>query len=293
MKQKAAYFGMVLALAASAAVVSVADGAAKRNAKAGEKLTLADAGRRVDALDTLLSFEFTPAQRSELKRMSGEIAAPAPADDPPDPKPGENTRAYRRAMNDLIAALAKLDVNNDADVAKVDDLREKSEKLAGELEYDLPDPPAPTPEALHKATDFLKTLSPRQLIAAIADVDPDEADPAVVLVDAVETKKSDKADESWDDARKEAATTAASLVDGPVGAETKALADKLSKWLDAAPELDDAAFAARRGEIEADARKVVGKTDGVLLLRHRLELDLAALLMNPELPEAVDALERK
>ena len=59
-------------------------------------------------------------------------------------------------------------------------------------------------------------------------------------------------------------------------------------WLKGPTESKDEITEARREIMEESARKIVGDVTSMQVLNHWMESEMAALLSNPQLPQAID-----
>jgi hypothetical protein len=285
-----AALGIVLTLATAAPAV----GKPRKSKKPPSEPTmpLAALVQRVAALEALDTYDFTPAQVAALRKASAEATA-ALAKSPPlpvakEPKPSKDLDAYRKALSELADALADPD-RDDADDAKLEELRNRAEGLADQVAVDPPPQVGPPDVARRAALDLARQLKASQVAAALAEDADVIADPADLALDAAEAKKALREQKAWPAVRDEAATEVAFLVAGWDAAAAKPVAERVGKWLESCPDLDGTAFAAAKAGLEADARKVVGPVDGWAVARHWVERDLAELLCNPQLSQAIDA----
>jgi hypothetical protein len=79
------------------------------------------------------------------------------------------------------------------------------------------------------------------------------------------------------------------LVAGMDQAQAKAIAGRVADWIKANRQTADGSEAARAA-LEESAKKVVGEVSPIDVLNHWLEGEMAELLSNPQLSDAIDAM---
>jgi GTP1/Obg family GTP-binding protein len=72
-------------------------------------------------------------------------------------------------------------------------------------------------------------------------------------------------------------------------AKAHAISQQVSQWLRDSDKLSDAEFATRRQVMEDSARKIVGDVPPMQVLNNWMQDQMAVLLSNPQLPQAIEA----
>ena len=159
----------------------------------------------------------------------------------------------------------------------------------------LDDDVDPTDAAKAAAPAVLKQFKASQIAAFLALHADQVVDPLEVLdsaLDAIRDTRSEGGATAAAEINTMTADTAASvsyLVCGSDAARAKTLAGQITSWLKAGSELSDKDFTAMETAREETAKKLLGDPDPIAVLSHWLDLQVAMLLSNPELPAAIDA----
>jgi hypothetical protein len=231
----------------------------------------------VSALSTLYDLDATPDQLKALHSLAADTVSKKPL--PPSPHPG---KPYRSALTALRDSYVKADDNEIGDC---------DERLAN-LEEKMDNPPDPhvdiTDAARQKTRDALKLFTPSQLANYISAHTDDAPDPAGTLLDALDTVRN-QPDKAFNTTRKQTADDVASLLAGPDSDKRKSLSDQVISLLDKAHSLSDDEFKTQKPDLEKQAHKLADPPDPAAVLTHWLHRDMAELLSNPQLPNALSA----
>ena len=243
---------------------------------------LNQASLRVSALGTLYDFDLAPEQLRSLRTAAAKTAS-------------TQHRTAVKANADLAKALADfqaalLTSKDDAAIAKA-----RTHVTEVSSDVDLDDDVMPTEAALAQAPAVRKQLKASQIAAFLASHADQVADPEEMLLaelDGIRDTRAEGGASAKTDAANLTTDTAVSvsyLVFGTDDAKAKPLATQITAWLNAAAALDDKDFAAQRTARQDAAKKMIGDVDPMAVLSHWLDLQIAQLLSNPELPAAIDA----
>ncbi len=228
----------------------------------------------VDALSTINDLHLTPSQLSALQDLAADTTAALPAG-------SMNVSAARAtALAELKAAL--LTGNDD----KIDDAEDNVSSLEDEDNGDDEPDIEPTDAAKGKVTQAIKLLTARQLAGYISANSDDVPDPAEILTDAV-NKCQDVSKDDYDSLKDDTTDQLGELAGGLSPTKTPAIIGKAARFLDAARKLSPTDFKNQLPPLQDEARKLGGSIDPVVCIRHWMESDLADLLSNPQLPQAL------
>lgn len=227
---------------------------------------------QVAALTALQELDLTADQLKQLEKIAEEIEpGKAPAAPP-------MSNDYRSAMSALRDALVADDDEKISDAQdKVDGIRDK-EKLDPDHDVD------PSESARKQSAAAIGILSSSQLAGFIAIHSEDVPDPVETLVDAV-VQSHDKPDE-YAAIKAEAVDQVSLLLAGFDKAAQQPIAQRAAEWIEQAHKAASSAEPDRT-ELESSARQIVGSPDPFLVLHHWMEREIAGLLANPELREAL------
>jgi hypothetical protein len=229
---------------------------------------------QVAALEMIQQLDLSADQMRAMQKL---VSGVKPATMPGRAKMNDE---YRNALTEYRKALVGGDEDKIADAEdKVAEIRDKDES-ASEPDIDA------TESARQAAPQLLAILHPSQIASYISDHADDVPDPLQTMLDALD-EMAGKSDEEYSSIKSEAADQAAMLL---VGVDPKAqepIAKKVSDWIDSAHKLSADELKAKRTTLEASAKEIVKQPDPLECLRHWLQRDLADLLANPELPEAL------
>jgi len=263
-----------------------ASAAKKKGGPKGEKPEeLVAVNDRVNAFEAIDAYEFTPAQIKALQKITFDLNVPERHI--PDPKPSKALSQYRTKLNELAEALE----SGKARESELDPLKEKVDDLADAADYDSPAAPEPSEFAKKAAVNFAQQLRANQLASSISLFAEQVVDPVVLAREAAEARKSAKGENQWSSVRDGAASEIGYLLAGRDVAGAKAVAEKVSVWLDANPDAESPVPEPKRLAVEQSAAKMLGDYDSWQVLRHWTERDLARVLSNPQLAAALKARE--
>jgi hypothetical protein len=263
-----------------------ASAAKKKAGPKGEKPEeLVQVNDRVIALEAIDGYEFTPAQIKALQKIAFDLNVPERHI--PDPKPSKALSQYRTKLNDLAEALE----SGKTQESELEPLKQKVDDLSESADYESPPAPEPSQAAKKAAVNFAQQLRSNQLASSISVFADEVVDPVVLSREAAEARKNAKAGNQWAAVRDGAASEIGYLLSGWDTAGAKAVAEKVSAWLDANPDVESPLPEAKRLAFEQSAAKMLGEFDSWQVLRHWTERDLARVLSNPQLSAALKARE--
>ncbi len=231
---------------------------------------------RNQALTTLWEIRATKPQLQALKKLANECA-----DDHPR-IPGQVGPKLRQTMEGLHDALVEA---KDEDL--IAGLQDQYDRETDARNIDLDDEVKLTQPAKQHAPDVLKMLSVRQLASFITYNEDLLVDPREELEDLVRKMKTIPPDK-WEAERDSVADDAGMLLAGLHDAKVKEVSDRVRQWLDKAHQLDDQAFTKKLPDLVADIPNVVGEVDSVQAIQHWARREIATLLSNSELTNAID-----
>lgn len=242
--------------------------------------SVVDLSVEVWALQALRDFDLSPDQLKALRAMSDHAASPLGQRD--DPKVADK---YVTKLTALRDALAK-----GTDDDEIDSLRDEVDAMQDDDDAaaDVDDSVTISDPARAKAPLALKLLSSSQVASYIAAYEDEAPDPVQSLMDAADDIRGTD-DEDAKDVADDAADEVGPLVAGLDVSRQKPVQEKVRAFLERARKMKEADFKAKRSELEKSAKDVVGDVDGLMILRHWMERDMAELLSNPQLPKAIDA----
>jgi hypothetical protein len=229
----------------------------------------------VDALSTLDDLNLTSDQLSTLKDMAKDTAGTL------SKTPTPITPEYLDAVRDLKSALlGKDDDKTDAAGDKAADLADKQE------DDSIPDV-VQSEAAKSKAAELLKLLSVKQAADYIAANADDIDEPVGLLIGAIHDCRG-LSDEDFAGLRDDTSQELAVFAAGANPAKPPAIVNKTNALLTRAHKMSDAEFSAQQSALEDEARKIAGGMEAIPNLRHWLENEMAELLSNPQLIQAID-----
>lgn len=255
------------------------DGDEARPARAGDLNRL---GMEVAALKILVSLSLDRAQMARMADLARGEAAESKGR-----KPAKVSSRCRNTLELLHDAL----VDNDTDGIKY--LSDRIDAMREEGDCELDDNVEISDAARRQALAALRLLTPRQVAAYLAAYEDALPDPVTrmwnTLNDARDAKGKD-----WDSARDEAAADVGWLVGGLQPAPSRKFADQARELLDDAHKIKAADLRQQRPELEKRFRdQLLANVSPTTVLAHVVQHDLAELLSNPELPQAIKALQTK
>jgi molecular chaperone DnaK (HSP70) len=211
----------------------------------------------------------------------------------------------------LTAALQEFQaaVLDGQDAERIDSLRNQIAELADDDAVYLDDDIHITVAARGKAPAVLQRLTASQIAAYLAAHADEVGDPVEMMMssltelrelsaseapDAGSAKKAggEKSDSAGETASliEDTAADVGYLVAGLDEAKAKELADKVAKWLKTNADAKEEEFSAKRKGLEESAKSLASNIHPMRVLNNWLEHQLATLVSNPQLPQAIDAM---
>jgi hypothetical protein len=254
------------------------------------------ASLRVSAMDTIYELDLTTAQLHVLHGLAAETA------DSGARSAATVTPQFLATLKDLQSAL--LDASDDQRIAK---LRNQIIDMADGPDIHLDNDIVTTERARAKSAIGCGQLKASQIAAYIAVHAEEVSDPLELMMSAADglqelhadatqkpdarsdAKASDPAADA-DSAIQETSLTVGYLVAGMDSAKAHAVTQQAAQWLRNANSLSDAEFAQRRTALEESAKKIVGDLPPMQVLDNWMQDQMAILLSNPQLPEAIEAI---
>jgi hypothetical protein len=228
----------------------------------------------VDALSTMEDLHLTPAQLSALQDLSSDTAAALPTSGP------NLDGVHYAALQALRAALIS---GNEDQISqaqdKVSDLEEQQE---GDDDTDV----EPTDAAKGKVTAAVKLLTARQLAGYISENTDDIPDPGEILVGAVKQCQG-LSDDDYQSLRDDTTDQLGELAGGLSPSKAPSIIARAGRFLDHAHHLSADDFKTQLPTLEDEARKLGNSVDPMACLRHWFEGEMADLLSNPQLGQAL------
>jgi hypothetical protein len=241
-------------------------------------LSLNTLSLEIQALQTLHQFDFTKTQLEKLQQMA---VGTAPKDQ--KRKAGKASKEFREILQTLRKAL--MDAKDDERISKLSDeldaLRDK-EKPVLDDHVDI------TEAARKPAAEAFRLLRPSQLAYYIAHIADNIVDPLDHLIEALDDTRA-MTEEEWKEQRDEIAEDISRLAVGLDPVKSKAMSDEIGSLMARARKLTKVDFQKQQLDLQKAARKIIGDVSAVDVLRHQVEVDLATLLSNPRLPQAIRA----
>ncbi len=247
--------------------------AAKPPAKP-QGMTVTQLSQEVQALTALGDLDLQADQLKELAKLAAGAAA-----EPGDAQAGKISDALQKCLKDLHAALAK------GDEEKAVELRGKFDELTDKEEPEFGDDYEATDVAKKRVGQAIKLLTVRQLGGYIAGLELQE--PHEMLMEAFEDVRGKTGDARTKQIQQTADDVAQMLFgeNNPQAAKTK---EQVKKLLEEAAGLKDDEFDKKFPGFEKRAKAIVGQADCLRVLRHIMERELAKLLSNPRLSNAIE-----
>ncbi len=230
----------------------------------------------VAALKMLHRLQVTPEQLQVLARTGGLAAGKDMR------QPTKVTGRYRKALVDLRAALIL------GAEKEIDAMHDRLDELETEEHPDLDDGIEISARARPLAGEFLRLLTPRQVMHFLAE--REEVPDLRMLILTAGVKGRSLAAEAWKELRDEAAEEAADLLAGVREAEHKRAVEAVTALLEAGRRSRETDLEKLKKDADAALARLVAGRGPLDLLRNVLERDLAELLSNPRMTAAVRAL---
>lgn len=252
------------------------------------------ASLRVNAIDTIYELDLTAAQLHSLRELAagcGETSTRSAATVTPQ---------FTKVLKDFQTAL--LEAKDDEQIAK---LRNQVVDLMDSPDVHVDADIVTTAQSHSKAGAACSQLKASQIAAYLAVHAEDVSDPQELMMSTADglhelhgeaagkggEKNADKTGDaaSADSTIGESSLTVGYLVAGMDDAKAHAIAQQVVQWLRDADQLSETEFAARRQALEDSAKKIVGDVTPMQVLSNWMQDQMATLLSNPQLPEAIDA----
>jgi len=263
--------GMICLLAASQTILLGQDDAYSDNVK----LQL-----EVDALTTLNDLNLTPDQLTALKGMISDTAGTM--SDTPDPVGPD----YVAALKDARAALLSKDQD------RIDNALDKVGDIDDQLDPDC-DPDVDQSEpAKDKAVTLLKMLSVKQVANYVGENSDDMDDPTQMLLDAVHHAR-DGTDDDFQSLQQDTSEEIGTFFGTSHPGKPLTIVVKVNHLLARVRHLSADDYQSQQSALEDEAKQLVANLDPIVCMRHWMDNELADLLSNPQLGEAIDDLEAK
>lgn len=234
----------------------------------------------VSALEMLDQLKLTRPQLERLAKL-----APMTAHKAPPSRSIKVSAEYRKALNDLRAALIDEDEERVADLTlTLDELRDKENPDFDEVEI--------TDAARRHTAEVLRGLGARQVMGFLADFAEEFPDPREKLIDAFEDVRK-LPEKEWEELRDEVAGQVGWLVAGFDNAAEGKVRQRVKDLLNRVRRMKEEEYTAKETELEKAAQIAVGNVGPTEVIRHFTERSLAELLSNPRLSVAVEARLKK
>lgn len=251
-------------------------------APAAAKVSVPELSMEVAALQALVQFGITPEQMAYLRKLAPETMSETGA------RPAAKVSSeYRRTLMALRDALAK-----STEPDRIGELQERLEKLRDTEAPDLDDGVEITDAAREKAPAVLQRLSARQVAGFLAAYGDDFPDPGERLQAALQQVR-ELSDKDWKETRDVISADVSRLVAGLDPEKCEEVANQVVQLLIKVRAFKPEDLKQHQAELEAEARRIVGKQGPFEILRHATLHALAELLSNPRLTAALDACGKK
>ena len=240
----------------------------------------------------LYEFDLSGGQLKQLR------AAAAGAGSKQKRATAKGTDGLKNKLREFQAALLE---RNSCD--QIDDLRNEIADLAGENDVQLDDGIQITADARTNAAKMLRHFKASQLAAFLAAHAAEVGDPVEIMLDTADQLREMRAKVAGARPRRGQAHDRRNRGAGAIrirrrrrtrgrtGRDRKApaVAAEAAKLIDAAASSKENTSAARKKTLE-QAQVIAGKIHPVHVLNNWLEQQVAELLSNPQLPDAIDAM---
>ncbi len=261
---------LVLAVVMAEQSPSIAFGQ-KKSLPAGENVQAV--ALEVAALQTLHRLDLTDAQLEALARFSKSAAS---SEKPVGAR--KVTPAFTKALTAFRNALAA------GDDEKIDDLREKLAEIMDKEKIALDDRVAITDSARRNATLVIRMMQPGQVLAYLQIFDEDEVDLLEILGAAIENG-ANATQPQWKAIRDQAAAEGAWLLAGGEEIRHKMAAKMLAAVLDQHHGASKTKTSAP--DLTKQVQQMTATLDPFVILRNAMEREVAELLSNPRLANAI------
>jgi hypothetical protein len=234
------------------------------------------ANLRVAALDALYELDLSVDQLHDLQKLARDAASGRSRTTLNNPRFALLLKRFQEAL---------LDGNNDQTIARLrGEVVDQIESVEG-----LDDQIQPTGPALKSAPDFCRSLRASQVAAFLASHADEINDPSERMVEAVEELRSASGNDALAVGRK-IADEVGQMVGGLDQEKSKAVSAQVMDWLKQQPGSRDQLTDAERTKLQQSAAKAIGDVSNMEVLDHWLQMQMAVLLSNPQLPQAINAM---
>jgi hypothetical protein len=256
-------------------------GAGRLNSGAGERNSVNELHLELDVLSALYDLSATPEQVKAIAGMAEKTASKKKVGDTTHPGP-----QYKSALVELRDAYVKKDDN--AIATAQDTLDNMEEKMDN-----VPDPKVEiTEEARRKVDEMIKLFSPGQIAEYISARSDDAPDPAGMLVAAIDDVQGEDA-RKFAKTRERMANEAAAALGGiDLGGDHKTVHDDVTAFLNKVHGMSDDDLKSKHGDLEREAKELGTIKDPLESISNWIQRDMVRLLSNPELPEAIAAMQK-
>jgi hypothetical protein len=199
-------------------------------------------------------------------------------------KEAKVSKEYRNKLVELCSAL-KAAVDTDQ-IAK---LKDELDKLQEKENPTLDDQVLITSSARDRVAEAYRLLKPSQMASYVGQIADSIEDPVDTLLAAVQEARS-MDDAEWKELRDFYAKEIYLVVAGPQNAEANPVPEQIADFLDRGRRIAKADLEKQSDGLKAAATKIIGPVSAEVVLRNRVQLDVAKLLSNPRTPQACRAL---
>jgi hypothetical protein len=246
--------------------------------KSAPQISLNNLSMEVAALQALHQLNLDHAQLEKLQKL-----AEGTAQKDQERKAGKASKEYRDNLQALRKALTA--ANDGEAIAKLNDdldaLHDKEKPVFNDR-VDL------TEAARKRGPEAYRLLKANQLAAYLGQIADNVANPLELVAKALDEVR-EFSEEEWKENHGAIAEDIARTVAGLDSARAKQASDQVTALLVRARKLAKADFQKQQADLEQTARKIVGNAGAETVLRNHVEYELALLLANPRLPQALRA----
>lgn len=267
----------VLVLASLSPAAPRKHGTASADEKPSPSFTTTQLSMRVAALQTLHDLHAKSHQLSALKKLAGSTADTTQRD------PNGPTTRSTQALEALRSALV-----GSTDENKIDNLIDQVDQAEEQENADLDDAVTITDAARQQTPDAVKLFSAAQVASLIASNADEIRDPAEIIKEALAHRH--ESNDDWESARDDAIEEIATLGAGLDAKAADAISQRVRQILHNNKGLDDKALKAKEKQLTSVAGKVLETVDSQQQINNWVNVQVARLLSNPQLPKAIDEL---
>jgi hypothetical protein len=233
----------------------------------------------VDALQTLYLLELTPTQLKALAKLADKVPAKTRSR-----RPAKVSKQFLTMLSGLRDALIK------NDVARVNELTDRVDSLRDQERIILDDKIEITEGARKRAPDALRILSVRQMMDYLSfQYEDDLPDPLEKLNQTLQ-KGSKAGAADWKQQRDETAEEIGSLVAGFDTDRAKKVREQVVFLLDKAHAMTEEELKKSTALLQQAVQEILGDAGPLDIVKNVMQKDLAELLSNPQLSNAIEAL---